>query len=444
MKLLIDDLIGSLRARFGKIPDPRSGNNRQYRFDDILMSAFSIFFMQSPSFLEHQRMFEKACGNNACGSLFGIGRLPTDNHIRKQLDRIDCSEVYQGFDIALNKMKEFQCLTPYQALGGHALVALDGSEFHNSRKVHCPKCQYRVKNKHKESQYTEYYHSVLAAVLVGVGHPYALPLRPQFISPQDGDKKQDCETKAAYRWLDENATRYADLNPIYLGDDLYAKQPMCRKILATGANFILRVKTDDHKTLFSYLDGIDWPSRKIIEKTPGSRKPNKEFHYRWSNHELPLTADKEPLQVYYAELCIRNAGARSKGVTYRFITSLEPDRHNIAELVACGRTRWKIENETFNLLKNQGYHVEHNFGHGEKGLSNTLLSLNLIAFAFHAVCDQLCSLWQKARQQCFRRTRFFLTMDMAAQWQHFKSWHALLTPIADPSLRPIAKMRAPP
>ena len=444
MRLVTEQLISSLREVFGRIGDPREGRNCQYGFDDIAMSAFSAFFIQSPSFLDHQQVFHRVHGKSACGSLFGIARLPSDNHIRKQLDRIRCDTIYEGFDLALDKLREFRALKPFQVLGGHTLIALDGSEFHNSKKVHCHNCQRRVKNKGTEDQYTEYYHSVLAAVMVGPGHPHAVPLRPQFISPQDGDDKQDCETKAAYRWFDTNAERYADLNPVYLGDDIYAKQPMCRKVLAAGAQFIFRVKVADHKTLFSYYDGIDWPSKTVIRKTPGAKKPNRKYHYRWTSCKLPLSADKDPLEVFYVELCIRNVGAKGKGSTFRFITSIEPNTDNVAEIAACGRARWKVENEAFNLLKNQGYHIEHNFGHGRDGLSNTLLTLNLIAFAFHGVCDQLCALWKAARAQCSRRIRFFATLDTLTEYMYFETWHLLLTMIADPDQRPIAKMRAPP
>lgn len=440
---LAGHLIDSLRTVFGQVKDPRNGANKQYRFEDIAMSAFSAFFMQSPSFLDHQRVFNKTQGKNACGSLFGIQKLPTDNHIRKQLDRIDCAALYQGFDLALDKLKEHQALKRYRVLGGYTLVALDGSEFHNSRKVHCKQCQWRVKNKGQKDQYTEYYHSVLAAVLVGPGHPYAVPLRPEFISPQDGDKKQDCETKAAYRWLDHNAARYAELQPLYLGDDLYAKQPMCKKILAAGAEFIFRVKTKDHKTLFSYLDGIEWPSQTDTIKVPGRNNPNKQHRYRWTNCKLPLTAYKNRLEVYYVELNIRTVGSKNKGHTFRFITSIKPTEDNVAELVACGRTRWKVENEAFNLLKNQGYHIEHNFGHGTDGLSNTLLTLNLIAFAFHGACDQICTLWKKARDECSRRMRFFQTLDFLTEYLYFQNWRELLIMIAYPSQRPVAQ-RAPP
>ena len=188
-------LIDSMRAMFETVDDPRKGKNTSYCFADILMSAFSAFFIQSPSFLSHQRAFHKSNGKNVCGSLFGIQRLPTDNHIRYQLDRIDCSDLYQGFDIAFEELQNNHALRPFQVLDGHTLIALDGSEFHNSREVDCPHCQYRVKKKGKPDQYTEYYHSVLAAALVGPNHRYAVPIRPEFISPQDGDKNRTVKPK---------------------------------------------------------------------------------------------------------------------------------------------------------------------------------------------------------------------------------------------------------
>ena len=246
------------------------------------------------------------------------------------------------------------------------------------------------------------------------------------------------------RWFDNNAKHYRDLKPLYLGDDLYAKQPMCEKVIEAGAQFIFRVKTKDHKTLFGYLKGVRWPQKTVVIKTPGAKRPNKEFHYCWTHTTIPLTARKDALEVYYCELRIRNAGSKSKGTGFRFITSIMPTRDNVAEIVACGRARWRCENEGFNLLKNQGCHIEHSFGHGSNGLSNTLLTLNLIAFAVHGVCDQLCALWFKARQKCFRRKRFFYTMDIPTEWHYFDSWYNLLIQIAYPGARPIAEAFAPP
>ena len=431
MKLMVDHLIGKLRKRFRNIADPRNGSNKQYPFVDIAMAAFSVFFIQSPSFLEHQRTFHQAQNKNACRSLFGIRKLPTDNHIREQLDRVDCQDVYPGFDIALEQMEKYQALKPFQILDGRCLVALDGSEFHNSYKIQCPQCRTRLRS----SGETEYHHIVLCATLVGIGHSEVLPLRPQFITPQDGDQKQDCETKAAYRWFDQNAARYASLRPIYLGDDLYANHPMCEKVTQAGDDFIFRVKEGSHKTLFSYLDGVTWPTKRVVKKTPGRKQPNLIYQCRIAR-QLPIRDGNDALKVNYVELQIRRVGDRKPTQSFRFITSLDVTKANAAEIVAAGRARWKIENEGFNLLKRHGYHMEHNFGHGKQGLSDTLMTLNLIAFAFHAVCNHLCELWQAARARFSRKHRFFVAIDIINCYLYFENWQALLSATANPQPRP--------
>src|SRR5208282_6177635 len=97
-------------------------------------------------------------------------------------------------------------------------------------------------------------------------------------------------------------------------------------------------------------------------------------------------------------LSIEIADPKDK-VTYRnsFVTDLTVDRDNVIALAACGRARWKVENETFNTLKTKGYNLEHNFGHGNDKLAAVLVTLNLLAFACHTVADLADALWQKAR-----------------------------------------------
>ena len=70
----VDNLISKLRAIFETLPNPRTGNNCQFHFADIAMSAFSALFMQCPSFLDHQRCFQEAHNRHACQSLFGIAQ----------------------------------------------------------------------------------------------------------------------------------------------------------------------------------------------------------------------------------------------------------------------------------------------------------------------------------------------------------------------------------
>jgi hypothetical protein len=94
--------------------------------------------------------------------------------------------------------------------------------------------------------------------------------------------------------------------------------------------------------------------------------------------------------------------------------------------VQAGRCRWKIENENFNNLKTKGYHFEHNFGHGKQYLSQTLLSLNVLAFLFHTVLELLDERCAWLRKTLPRRDTFFQHIATLTQYLCFTSWQSLL------------------
>ena len=114
------------------------------------------------------------------------------------------------------------------------LIALDGTEFHCSDKIHCPNCSHRKRGKDK----IEYFHTLLAATIVAPGHNRVVPLEPEFVVPQDGHDKQDCESRAARRWLAARGAKYARFDPVYLGDDLFSRQPICQAVLDRGHHTI--------------------------------------------------------------------------------------------------------------------------------------------------------------------------------------------------------------
>ena len=428
MKPTVDILIEQLRQCFGQMPDPRNGSNTRYRFDDIGMAAFSVFFMQSPSFLDHQQRFHEAHNRNACQSLFGINRIPTDNHIRHTLDGSDCEQLYPAFDHAVEQLQQNQGLDDFLRLNGRTLIALDGSQFHFSRKIQCPQCSTRTKG-----DKVDYFHNVLCATLVADGHNRVVPLRPEFIRPQDGSEKQDCELNAGKRWIRKNLQRYQPLRPIYLADDLFAHQPFCQELLELGGDFLFTAKPSSHTTLYDYLDGLEL-QRKVTRPKRAKGRGRETRTYRWCEYRLPIRGGKDALQVWWFDMQIKYRGE----TTYRnsFITSIQPKNTNIVALANCARARWKIENESFNILKNNGYNITHNFGHGQKGLSNLLLTLNLIAFAFHTVCDQVCTLWNQARSRISKRQRFFTTMMVLNDYIYFADWEQLLTRLAQPPRAP--------
>ena len=410
-----------LRACFEQLPDRRRGRNRQYTMADIAMAGLSVFFMQSPSFLAHQRALSEARARSNAHTLFGLARIPCDNHIRHLLDGVPTAHFDEQFHGIVEDLRAHGALTPMRRLDGRTLIALDGTEFFRSRNIHCPNCSTRKRN----DGATEYFHSMLAATLVAPGHARTLALPPEFLAPRRGAAKQDCEREAAKRWLQRHGPRCAALRPVYLGDDLHACQPICQAMLDSGGDFLLTAKPQSHKTLYEYLHGIDLPTRRAASGKGARRRIHR---YRWMN-DLPIRATEDALRVNWLEI----ESARPNGaVTYRgsFIASLPVNRDNVAELAQCARARWKIENETFNVLKQHGYHLEHNFGHGKKTLACVLAVLNLLAFALHTACELAETLWQRARLRLGARQRLFEHLRSITAYQVFPTWTDLLTLLA--------------
>ena len=417
----LESLLGHLRQCCERLPDKRRGINTTYPIADIGMAAFSIFFMQSPSFLAYQRQLSEGHGLSNCETLFGLSKIPSDNHIRDMLDPADPALLYPVFSKVLAELEKSGGLAAFRRPGGHVLIALDGTEYFCSDTIHCAQCSTRLRSNGK----IQYHHTVLAASLVAPGHNQVVPLEPEFIVPQDGAEKQDCESRAARRWLGAHGAQYAHLKPIYLGDDLFSNQPICQAVLDAGGHFIFTCKPSSHKTIQEYIAGVRLPTR-IVQVMHGRKRFTHRF--RWMTG-VPLRDTRDALKVNWFEIEIRNPEG---DITYRnsFITDRRVNRANVADHAASGRSRWKVENETFNVLKTGGYHLEHNYGHGKKNLSALLVTLNLLAFAFHTVCDQAEETWRKARAKAGSRVQFFGRLLAATSFLIFPDWEDLALTLA--------------
>ncbi len=426
---VLESLISDVRQVCAGLPDPRTGRPDGYTYSmaDIGVSAFALFFIGSSSFLAYQRVLAEGHGRSNCQTLFGMAAIPTDNHIRTMLDGAPPAAFDGLFFNALGRLVAADALAPFQRLDGRVLIALDGTEYHGSRKIHCQQCSTR----RRADGGTEYFHSFLGASLVAPGHTKVLPLPPELIAPQDGAEKQDCERNAAKRWFAKHATALAPYRPIYLADDLHACQPIVAAILSSGGSFIMTCKPSSHQTIAEYLHGAELHEHRLTVARPGKRSTH---IYRWLT-DVPLRDSADALTVNWFSVEILNA--KGKRTYYNsFITDLPVTAETVAELAACGRARWKIENETFNVLKSNGYHLEHNFGHGKKTLSAVFLVLNLLAFACHTV-SQLCVLaWRDAMAARGARYRFFEHLRTATAYIVFDDWNHLLHAIIDPKARP--------
>jgi hypothetical protein len=416
----LDSLIEAVCNTGAALPDKRRGRNRHFSMADIGMAAFSVFFMQSPSFLAHQRQLLEGQGRSNCQTLFKMTEIPSDNHIRAMLDPVEPSLFHPVFEETVVALEASGGLSGLRCLGDHVPIALDGTQYHRSTKVCCKRCSTVTKGNK-----IEYFHSMVQASLVAPGHNCAVPLAPAFIEPQDGSEKQDCESRACRRWLCAHGATCARLKPIHLGDDLYSCQPICEAVLAAKGDFLFVCKPDSHPTLTEYLTGVE-----LDERVEMVKRGRQRFRHtcRWMCG-LPLRDGKDALRVNWFSIEITDPNGK---LTYRnsFVTNLPVGRDDVVEFAACGRARWKIENETFNTLKTKGYNLEHNFGHGQDNLAAVLVTLNLLAFACHTIADLADDLWQRARAKTHTRLGFFNHLRSITVFVVFPSWQDLLATLA--------------
>lgn len=415
------DLIGELRARFAALPDRRTGKNTSYPMEDFGLSAFAVFFTQAPSFLAHQRAMQTARGHNNAQSFFQIGAIPCDNQIRGMLDPVPPETLYPMYDRVYDALREQGILQRFRGVQDSLFLALDGTWYCSSQKIHCPCCS---RLEHKSGELT-YYHSAVTPVLVAPGQPEVIALRPEFITPQDGHTKQDCELAAAKRWLEANATRSRDGAVTLLGDDLYAHQPFCRRTLLYGFHFLFVCKPESHATLYQWVNLLrPGPDLGTLQQRIKVGAQWHTYTYRWA-HQVPLAEGADALKVNWCEVTVTDPDGK---VLYHkaWITDWPITEKNVAALVAAGRARWKIENEHNNTLKTKGYHLEHNFGHGKEHLSSLLATLNLLAFLFHTVLGFSDEHYRLVRAALPSRQTFFQHVSALTHYLHFPSWAGLL------------------
>jgi hypothetical protein len=433
MGLSFDWMIQQLRTSFEASPDYRQGENTTYAIQDAAVGAFSVFFMQSPSFLAHQRDMQRKQGRNNAASLFGVERIPSDPQIRNLLDPIAPEHLRAPYWAIFAALQAEGHLQQHVGYGQTLLIALDGTYYFSSQKLHCDNCTV-----HTHGQQTRYSHAAVTPVLVAPGQTAVIPLEPEFIEPQDGSEKQDCEQQAVKRWLGRNAQRFAPWSVTILTDDLHSRQPFCSLLLQHQCNFILTCKPDSHPTLYTELELLDKIGGIAYQQL---RQFNGRFtevwHCRYVN-QLPLRSSEDTLFVNWGEVRIVHEQTGELLYHNSFMTNHTLTDQTVQPILRSGRSRWKIENENNNVLKNYGYHLEHNFGHGQHYLSAILVMLNLLAFLLHTVLSLTSVKYQRLRQALGTRRTFFDDLRTLTRYLFFQSWdHLLDFMIAQLELQPV-------
>jgi len=419
--LTLDGITKQMRRTFETFIDPRKGKNKSYTMVDAALSAFSVFFTQSPSFLEYQRSLEQAHGQNNARTLFGVHEIPSDNHIRSLLDATPPDTLKPMYAFLFNALEQAGVVDSFRSVNGTLLLAFDGTEYFSSQAIHCECCSTR---RHANGK-TTYFHAALTPVLVKPGCDKVIALAPEFTAPQDGAAKQDCEINAAKRWLAAHGAELARLKTTVLGDDLYCHEPFCRELLALALGFILVCKPDSHAIVYEWLEHLQRNGAvHTVSRTRWTGQRRETDTYRYA-HAIPLRDADDALTVNGCELTTTDGSGK---VLYRnaFATNLALDDGNVADVVEAGRGRWKIENENNNTLKTKGYHFEHNFGHGQKHLSSPLASLIILAFLTHTVLEWMDDKYQLLRKKLPSRKRLFNDIRTLTRYLCFETWEALM------------------
>ena len=392
--LSADNLFKRIRAGFERVKEHRAAN-AVISLSDVLMSAFAMFSLKDSSLLEFDGRREK---DDNLKRIYKIERVPSDTQMRTILDEVSPAAIRPLFKDAFGQLERGKVLSEMVYLGRYYLLTLDGTGYFSSSQVHCEACL--EKKNHKTGQIT-YSHQLMGGAIVHPDIKEVLPLMPEAIIKQDGASKNDCERNAAKRFLQQVRQDHPDLPLIITEDGLSSNAPHLEALQAGNFRFILGVKEGDHAYLFKYVNA----AHAAGQTTEYEQREGKLIHrYRFIN-QVPLNESHQEVRVNFLEYWEIKGHQVSH---FSWITDFTLKKWNVGLIMSGGRTRWKIENETFNTLKNQGYHFEHNYGHGQKNLSVNFAVLMMLAFLIDQIQQRAYSLFQAVLKKEGSRKRLWL------------------------------------
>jgi len=373
--LFLPGLLSRVRRCLERIKDPVTRGG--IALPDCLMSALAIFGLKYPSLLQFDKdaRQEQTLLSHNLHTLYGVQQVPSDTYLRERLDEVAPVHLHKAIDRVIAQLQRGKVLEQYRYVEEYCLVSVDASGYFSSHEVHCDQC---CEKRHKDGTVT-YYHQMLAAVMVHPIYPTVFPLAIEPIQKQDGKTKNDCEHNAAKRLLENLRTRHPHLKMVIVLDGLYADGVIIKLLKQLNFRFIITAKEKDLKYLFEFYQ-TSKPKETTLKNT------KQESRYRFVN-KLPLNDTHPDMEVNVLE-CLEKT--KDKETRFCWITDLPLTQETLIPIAKGGRARWRIENETFNTLKNQGYQFEHNFGHGNKNLSTVFAYLMFQVLLIDQVLQFCC------------------------------------------------------
>jgi hypothetical protein len=397
-------MLRSVHKIFSKIPDPKTfATPPNISIADHLMSGLAVFGLKCPSLLDYDtRRLDVATAKNL-SNLYYVSAPPSDTYLRERLDDINPDTLRPAFKKIFAHFQRGKGLEEFEFLNGHVIISGDGTGHFSSGKIACCHCC----TKELSNGNTTYYHQMFGACIVHPDKRNVIPLCPEPILNQDGSTKNDCERNACKRFLENFRREHPHLKAILTGDGLTSTAPYIRMVEMFRLKYILGAKPGDHQFLFEQLESSQESVYHEIRTEDGFL-----HQFRFLNR---VSLNKSNPDVVVNVLEYRQTDHKGKETNFSWVTNIEIAQANVFKIMRGGRARWKIENETFNTLKNLGYNFEHNYGHGKKYLSTVFGLLMMLAFLLDQIQELCCTLYKKCR--IYHRTYRNLWMNMSVLFQ---------------------------
>ena len=385
---MFDQLTKQVGDFLEQLPDHRR-SNVSYKLSDSLKGAYAMFSLKSPSLLAFRQNFELPSRRHNLQSVYDLADIPGDTAMRQAIDGVAPQQLYPLFSQLIEVLRQEQVWESRQVLGSYTAISVDGTGYYCSSKKQCPHCLVKKSRNGEE----KYYHQLLGAVQMHPESKNVFPVGGEAIVRQQQGGKNDCEYTAAKRLISRVIEQFKQDKLLFVLDALYVKGPMIELIKSAQASYVIVLKQSyvqvqaERLAEQGQLESYSW--------SDGKTKSTARF-----KNSLILNGQYQHIRPNYVEfeqIEIKSGKTLYKG---SWITDIPLRKDNITEVIAVGRSRWKIENETFNTLKNQGYHLEHNYGHGQQYLATNFALLTLIAFLVDQIAQALDAAFNKAWKAC--------------------------------------------
>ena len=415
---LMGKLLDQVRTQFQRVTTGDSSQAHAFTAADCLMCGLAIFLLKYPSLLKFDARLREARVRANLRRLVGVAHAPSDTTMRRRLDAIESTQVHRALRTLFGWLLRHRQLEPFRLADGALPLAVDGTGYITSTKVHCDRCL----TKQTRNGETHYWHAILGAVVISPDRQEVVPAAVEPITNADGTKKQDCEQHAFKRLLPRLLKERQGTRFVVIADALHANAPTVQLLRKHEQDFILTVKDKSHAHALDQL----------VEAAYQDDPDDTLTRYRW-RQDVQLNAshgDACRVTLVEQESWNRRSGKSSRWtwVTNRNVTSVAEARV-VARL---GRARWHIENNVYKTLKGEdGYHFEHNYGHGQHHLCTNMMLLMFLAFTIDQVNALGCRRFQAARQHAGATYALWEEQRVAFRLLVWDSWDMLYDRMAD-------------